>query len=253
MPVLKNGKLEELYDTKNLNKNFTNQPVLILAGGKGIRLRPMTLKTPKPLIKLGNKPIIQHILDKLELDGFRNIFISVNYLKNKFKIFQKKFQSKSELNITFLEENQPLGTAGCLFYLKNYDFEYLIIINGDIYYEHNLAELLRYHKKNKNDITISVRNYKNKIKYGAIELKKGKFADIKEKPTTDYVISVGIYVINKKIISKLKKPFYLDMTKLIKKENYKKSKVGIYEFKGLYHDIADITDLNNVKSLVQNA
>lgn len=252
IPIIKKGNLIGILPTKNLRKNIVSNPVLILAGGKGKRLRPATIKTPKPLLKIGGRSIIDHILSKLDRDGFRNIFISTNYLKQKFYRY-KNFKKNNNLNINLIEEKKPLGTAGSLFFLKKTDFENVLVVNGDIYFEERLNKVLNFHKNKKNDITICSRRYENKIKYGAIKLNNNKFIDIEEKPKSNYLINTGIYVIKKKLISDLKKPSYIDMPSFIKKNHKAKKKIGIYQFDGLWVDIANIADLQSTnKMLIEN-
>ena len=204
LPILEKKKLVSIVSTKNLKKHINPQPVLILAGGKGKRLRPATLKTPKPLINIGDRPILDHILLKLDRDGFQNIYLSTNYLKSKFKKY-RNFRPGSSLNINLIEEEKYLGTAGSLYYLKKLKFENLLIINGDVYFEENLNKITKFHINNKNDITICTKNYENKIKYGVIKIKNNKFEKIKEKPKSKYLINLGIYVIKKDILQNLNK------------------------------------------------
>lgn len=252
VPIIRNYKLIGLLRTKSLRKNIITSPVLILAGGKGKRLRPKTLYTPKPLLKIGGKSIIDHTLNKLDREGFQNIFISINYLKQKFYKY-KNSRLNNNLNINFLEEKKPLGTAGSLFYLKKIDFENILVINGDLYFQEKLKKVIDFHKNKKNDITICARKYTNKIKYGAIELQNNKFVDIKEKPKSNYLINVGIYIINKKLISNLSKPNPIDMTNFIKKNYKKNKKIGVFLFPGLWVDIATNNDLKDInKILIEN-
>ena len=143
-----------------------------MAGGFGKRLRPLTKNTPKPMIKVANKPIMQHILENAISQGFHNFYVSINYLKNKIERYFGD-GTKFGANISYIKENKPLGTAGSLYLLNNKDKLPIVVVNGDTVTDVNFKSLINYHKKNSSDFTIvtnlerkkaSNRCYRNKIK-----------------------------------------------------------------------------------------
>ena len=189
--------------------------IVIMAGGEGKRLLPLTLETPKPLLNINNRPIIDTIISRFIKYNFNNIFISLRYKSEKFiKYFSDN--KKYNANIKFLIEKKPLGTAGCLSLLNTKDIiEPVIVINGDVLSEINYNQLIDFHLKNKKAITLCVSEYINTIPFGIIKLNKGKISEIHEKPNNKYLINAGIYVINPEVIIKMKKNIKIDMTDLI--------------------------------------
>ncbi len=189
--------------------------IVIMAGGEGKRLLPLTLETPKPLLTINNRPIIDTIINRFIKYNFNNMFISLRYKSEKFiKYFSDN--KKYNANIKFLIENKPLGTAGCLSLLNTKDIiEPVIVINGDVLSEINFNQLIDFHLKNKKAITLCASEYINTIPFGIIKLNKGKISEIHEKPNNKYLINAGIYVINPEVIIKMKKNTKIDMTDLI--------------------------------------
>ena len=179
---------------------------VILAGGKGKRLKPYTLIMPKPLMPLGDKPILEIIIRNLSKNGFKRIFIAANYRADILKAFfgnGKKFGVKIEYSV----EKKELGTAGPIKLLKNLPNNFLVI-NGDILTDLNFKLLFKKHVSKKSLFTVCTTKRKHMINYGLIEIYKNKVKNFKEKPIHDFFVSMGIYVLNKnilKIIPKNKK------------------------------------------------
>ena len=214
------------YVIKNKHKNikkFSN-PFVIMAGGMGKRMRPLTNKVPKPMLILNGKPLLEHIIVKARDEGFINFYISVNYLSN--QILKYFLDGKHlSVNIKYIEEKKYLGTAGSLSYLKkikekiNHPF---IVCNADIYSDINFSEILKFHKKRKADATMGMRVYENSNLYGVIETRGYQIKNIIEKPTSYHKVNAGIYVIEPKLLSLLKEDkiksmidFFLEIPKKI--------------------------------------
>jgi len=184
-------------------------PVVIMAGGEGKRLRPLTDKIPKPMLKIGNKPLLEIIIEKLKKQGFKNFYISVNYQKEIIKKYFKN-SKKFGVNIKFIEEKQSLGTLGSLgIFFKSYKLKKpALVLNSDLYTNFNFKELINYHLKHKSKFTIVVRQYEVNIPYGLIEIKKNKITKMIEKPIINNHVNSGIYVLDadlKKYFIKIKK------------------------------------------------
>ncbi len=208
---------------KNIKKTKDKYPVIIMAGGKGERLEPFTSVLPKPLIPINDKTIIESIIDTFKDNNLNNFFISVNF---KGKIIKSYFDDLNKnYNIKFFEENKPLGTAGAIYFMKNKVKNNFFVTNSDIILNIDYNDLIEFHKKNKNIITIVVAAKEYIIPYGSCEINhKGFLVKIKEKPSYNFLVSTGLYLFNKKIFKLVKKNEKLEMDKLIDaaiKNNYK--------------------------------
>ena len=218
-----NGEIIEIVSIANLVKPklYPNQ-VVIMAGGLGTRLRPLTDTLPKPMLKVGSKPILQIILERFKQQGFRNIFLCVNY---KSHVIEEYFGdgSKYGLNITYKKKKKRMGTAGALSLIPNL-YEDFIVMNGDILTDINFSEMLNFHKQQKSDATMGIREYNIQIPYGVVHTEHSRIISIQEKPLHSFNVSAGIYILNKKILSLIPKDKFFDMPTLfetsLSKENY---------------------------------
>ena len=245
LPVLsKTKKLKKiLIDGKMNNLSFIhNNPFVVMAGGIGKRLMPLTKNIPKPMIKVANKPILQHIIDSASSNGFYNFYISVNYLKHKI---EKYFGdgNKFGVNISYIKESEPLGTAGSLSLLNTKNKLPIIVVNGDTITDVNFKNLIEYHNKNNSQFTIVTNLERQKRQIGVIETKSNKVIDLIEKPVVMTKINTGIYVMNKNVLKKIKKNRFLNMTDLIKKLIKKKIKVISFP---IYERWEDLGTKNNL-------
>ena len=248
LPVLsKTKKLKKILIGGEINDlNFIhNNPFVIMAGGIGKRLMPLTKNVPKPMIKVANKPIIQHIIDSASSNGFYNFYISVNYLKHKIEKYfgdGKKFG----VNISYIKENKPLGTAGSLALLNTKNKLPIIVVNGDTITDINFKSLIEYHNKNNSQFTIVTNLERKKRQIGVIETKSNKVIDLIEKPVVMTKINTGIYVINRSVIRQVKKNRFLNMDDLIKK-NIRKKRVISYPIYEKWEDIGTFPNLLKIR------
>ena len=166
----------KIFSQNTLEKK--NDPVLIMAGGFGKRLLPYTKNTPKPLLPVSGKPILEHIICRLRDEGFNNFYISTHYLANKIENHFKNGKSYN-INIRYIKEKKPLGTAGSLAYFANKKFSNLLVVNGDVLTNISLTKLLNYHKKLKASATIAVRRFFWQHPYGVINTKGVKIFPLK--------------------------------------------------------------------------
>ena len=217
----------DLHEHKSFKRKLTN-PVVIMAGGKGSRLDPFTRILPKPLIPIGDKAVIEIILDKFFIENdIRNFYLSLNH---KAKIIKSYFEELApEYNVEYVVEDKPLGTAGSMNLLNKKFSEPVIVTNCDIIIDCDYASFVDFHKDKGFDLTIAVSLKKYKIPYGICEIETGgNLMKINEKPEYDYLVNVGMYVINPSAIDLIPKDKYFDMTDfidIIKKEG---GKVGVY-------------------------
>lgn len=241
--VNKKRQILGLYSWNNLeDKIQIDNTIIIMAGGFGKRLRPLTNKIPKPMLKIGGKPILEHLLFHLKSEGARNIIITVHYKSNQIKTYFKDGK-KYGLNIKYLKEDKPMGTAGFLKKLSNLNKPF-IVINGDIVCNINLKEFIKHHKTNDAYATMAVRTINNTNPYGVIKTRGGKIVEIIEKPTQTLNINAGIYLFNNLIIKFMKKKIKakLDMNELFNHLNKNKKKVIAFP---LYEKWQDVGTMKN--------
>ena len=239
--------LETIHET--IKTPTIENPVILMAGGYGKRLHPLTHETPKPLLKVGSEPILETIIKQLADFGFYNFFISTHY---KSKMISDYFKDGSKLNvkIDYIHEKEPMGTAGTLTLLPE-EFSKLpiILMNGDLATELDFKSLLRNHNESNSSITICVVEYDFQVPYGVIEMKKSKVKNIVEKPTHKFFVNAGIYIINPEVIAEFKDPSYLDMTDLLKDRIEKGNGINIFPLYEKWIDIGRITELNKANNL----
>ena len=209
------------------NNNLSNVPVLIMAGGRGSRLKQFTNYFPKPLVPVEDVTAVEHIINNFSKFGTKNFYMSVFYKKNLIKSYLKENKIK---NIKFLEEKEPLGTAGSLSLLKNKIKNDFFLINCDSILSINYEKFYDFHKKNNFHITLVAASKNFKISYGACEINKknGQLIKIKEKPNLNYLVSVGLYLIKPKVLKALKNKKPLEMDQLITKIKNRGGKIGVF-------------------------
>lgn len=214
---------------------------IILAGGKGIRLKPYTFTLPKPLIPLGEMPILEIVIRQLKRDGFDNIVISVGYLKELIVAFLGSGK-KWGVNVCYSSEDKPLGTAGPLALIENLEDNFLVI-NGDTLTTLDYRKLWLSHVRHKSLATITTMAREMQVDFGVIESdKKNIFKNYIEKPKYSFNVSIGVNVFNKQIAQYIKPNHYIDLPHLILKLKSRGEKVMSYPFCGRWLDIGRIGD-----------
>lgn len=196
-----------------LHNEFKDHWVVLMAGGLGTRLRPLTETVPKPMIEVCGKPIMEIILERFIKMGFSNFYISVNY---KAHVIKSHFQDglKWGANIRYLEEKDRLGTAGALRLIPEAPTNPLIVMNGDLLTNLNFEHLLRYHQDHNCMATMCLRSYSVEVPYGVVHIEDHRLVGLQEKPTHDHFINAGIYVLNPEALQLIPSEGYFDMTSL---------------------------------------
>lgn len=230
-----------------LEKVRVNNHVVIMAGGKGKRLRPLTENCPKPMLEVNGKPMLEIILEKCINSGFHNFIFSVNYKKDKIINYFRN-GSDWDVNIDYLNEEEPLGTAGSLSLLKKKFDEPLIVMNGDILTNFDINQALKFHIKNNAFSTIAVREYNVDIPFGVLEAQDINLVSFKEKPTYSYLINAGLYVLDPKILSFLKKGEYIDMPDLLEKVKKDNKRIIVCPIFENWMDIGRSSTLNEARN-----
>ena len=246
IPIIdKDGKVIDIVLLRELikiTKNYEN-PVLIMAGGIGSRLMPFTENCPKPMLRVGEKPILEILLERLIENGFRNFYISVNYLKEQI-IDYFNDGKKWNVNIRYLKEKKRLGTAGSLSLLPKNLKEPFIVMNGDILTKFNIYQLLDFHKKNHSFATICAREYEFKVPFGVIESNGIELREIVEKPTYKSFVNAGVYMFDPQVLKIIKSNESLDMPELIERIRNLKKKINVCPIHEYWIDIGRHETLN---------
>ncbi len=216
LPVLdEKGLIIKLLISKSIsNKKKLPNSVVIMAGGLGNRLRPHTKNCPKPMLEVNGKPILEIVIENCIKNGFKEFFLSVNYLK---EIIYKYFKdgSKWGINIHYLEENEPLGTAGSLSLLPKNLKHQILVMNGDVLTKFNLQKLLEFHNHHNAFATLSVREYLMKVPFGVVETDGVDVKGMTEKPSYKKNVNAGVYVLDISVLKFLNKNERLDMPELL--------------------------------------
>lgn len=248
LPLLsEKGSLKKIFFRDELGiipNDIINTPVIIMAGGKGERLRPLTLNTPKPMLKINGKPMLQLVIDNLKLYGFHKFIISVNYKANLIKkYFQKNVDQ--EASVSFIHEKKRLGTIGALTLLKESKFKNILVINADVMTGINYNSMLSFHFKNKADMTIGVKKISKKIDYGVVINKNNRVSNFQEKPEISFDVCAGVYVIKEDLIKLIPRDTYYDINQLILKSLNNKKILKSFQIFENWSDIGNMKDYNS--------
>lgn len=211
------GLVVDLVLFKDLTyKRIKDNPVVLMAGGLGMRLRPLTDQCPKPLLKVGNKPILETILGNFIESGFRKFYFAVNY---KAEMIEKYFGDGSQygVQIQYIYEKKPMGTAGALSLIYEKISVPILVMNGDILTKVDFNQLLKYHKNSDALATMAVREYNFQIPYGVIHINSNQIINIQEKPVHTSFVNAGIYVLSPEALSRVDKKEFFDMPNLFQK------------------------------------
>ena len=202
-------------------------PVVIMAGGSGTRLEPFTKVLPKPLIPVGEKPVIDHIIDRFRAYGVCEFYLTIHHMS---KILRAYFEEKCpDYSIGFAEEDEPRGTAGSLTLLKDKLDKPFFVSNCDIIIEADYTDIYRFHTKNSYDITLVASAKQFNISYGICELNgSGSLKRIREKPEYNYLVNTGLYVLNPDVIGLIPDDKLFHITHLMEKVIKNKGAIGVY-------------------------
>lgn len=231
----------ELDDFINNNENEKENYVLIMAGGLGTRLKPLTDEIPKPMLKVGGRPILEIIIEQFREKGFKNILLSVNY---KSEIIENYFMDGKEfgVNIKYIKENKRMGTAGAIRLAKEYLDKPFFVINGDILTNVNFESMFQFHHENDFAMTIGSRIYEMQVPYGVINTDEACITSLEEKPVIRFNVNGGIYFLSPDVISFIPKDQFFDITELINLLINDEKKIGSFPIHEYWMDIGKIED-----------
>ena len=216
IPVLdeQDRVVELLLLQELLNPQQLSNAVVIMAGGKGTRLRPYTESCPKPMLPVGDQPILEILLEQCIASGFRTFYFSVNYLKEQI-IEYFADGSRWGVSINYLVENEPLGTAGSLQLLPDSLTEPLLVLNGDVLTRLDPSQLLHFHSEHHAKATLCVREHELTVPFGVVQTNGVELADFDEKPTYRNQVNAGVYVIDPQLLTLLRPHQFTDMPSLL--------------------------------------
>ena len=234
MPVLQDGELVEVYTWEDLfgkssepQKKLIDLPVVIMAGGKGTRLKPITNVIPKPLVPVGDKTILEVIMDQFEGIGCHKFYMSVNYKADMMKYYLSQLDHKYD--IEFFMEDKPLGTIGSVSLLKGKITTSFFVSNCDSINEQDYRDVYDYHVSNHNDLTIVTMVKTFKIPYGVIETgEDGLMTALSEKPELTYQVNTGVYILNPSCIEEIPEGEFFHITHLMEKIKARGGRVGCF-------------------------
>lgn len=226
-------------DTADADRPKINLPVIIMAGGKGTRLKPLTNVIPKPLIPVGEKTILEEIMNQFESIGCSKFYMSVNYKVDMMKFYLS--QLDHQYDIEFFQEDKPLGTIGSVSLLKGRISSPFIVSNCDIVIDQDYRDVYDYHVNNNNDITLVTAVKSNRIPYGVIETgEDGLMVGLREKPETTFMFNTGVYILNPELIDEIPEGEMFHITDLIEKVKARGGRVGCFPVsEHAWHDMGE--------------
>lgn len=248
MPILdKQGELADIIFWDDISADQSlgvrekfSLPVIIMAGGQGSRLRPLTNVLPKPLIPIGEQTMMEDIMDRFVDCGCRDFYISVNYKADFIRRYFDNLE-KPQYNIEYFQEDKPLGTAGSLHLLKDRINSTFFVSNCDIIIDEDYSEILNYHRENGNEISVVAAIKNISIPYGTLETgEQGLLKDIHEKPEVTFKINTGMYILEPSLINEIPEDEFYHITFLIEKLVKEGRKVGVFPInEGSWTDIGN--------------
>ncbi|WCE29848.1 nucleotidyltransferase family protein [Vibrio sp. SCSIO 43137] len=250
VPILKEKKVVGLETLHGIgSKTKYKNPVFIMAGGFGTRLRPLTDTCPKPMLKIGGKPMLETVIRSFIKAGFSNFYISTHYMPEQIQDYFGD-GSSLEVSISYVYEDTPLGTGGALGLLPDDLPEGLplIMMNGDILTKVDFKRLLEFHLDNDADATMCVREYDYQIPYGVINGEGNKITSMVEKPIQRFFVNAGIYVVSPEVIQSVPRNHAIDMPTLLEQHMEKREKVLMFPIHEYWLDIGRMDDFNRAQT-----
>lgn len=252
VPIL-NDK-NQIVDIVNFRTRSTIIPVdaLLMAGGEGKRLRPLTDYTPKPLLKVGGKPIIEYNIERLTHVGVKEIYLSINYLGEQLEAYFGNGKNKN-LNIRYVKESKPLGTIGSILLVENFFHDDILVMNSDLLTNIDFADFYRTYKAANADMAVAATTYSVDIPYAVLETDaEYQVRSLKEKPRYTYFSNAGIYLLKKKTLELIPKDSFFDITDLMERILEMDQKLITYQINGYWLDIGKHEDFEKAQEDIKH-
>jgi len=252
VPIVNDNHI--IVDILNFRLQSTIIPAdaVLMAGGEGKRLRPLTETTPKPLLKVGEKPIIEYNIDRLQKVGIKNVNLSINYLGNQLVDYFGDGADRN-LNIRYVRENKPLGTIGSILLVENFEHEDILVMNSDLLTNIDYADFFKTYKDSEADMAVAATSYQVDIPYGVLEVNELNIVkSLKEKPRYTYFSNAGIYIIKKDLLKMIPEDEFFDITDLINRIIEMNLKLITYPINGYWLDIGKHEDFKKAQEDIKH-
>lgn len=246
VPVVdENHKIVNIINFRNI-RSYLPIDAVIMAGGKGQRLRPLTNDTPKPLLKVGDKAIMEHNLDRLALYGIDDFWVSVKYLGEQIENHFGKGNDRN-IKIEYVWEKEPLGTIGAVSKIKNFEHDYVLVTNSDLLTNIDYEQFFLEFIKQGADLAVLTIPYQVNIPYAVLETSNGAVKSFKEKPTYTYYSNGGIYLMKREMLSYIPNESFFNATDLMEELIKNNLKVISYPFVGYWLDVGKHDDFEKAQ------
>ena len=251
LPMLSADK--KMTDLVDLEKTSSLLPLecMIMAGGRGKRLSPLTDTIPKPMLPLGGKPIIEHNIDRLISFGIKKFYISVKYLGEQIEEYFGDGSDKG-IKIEYIWENEPLGTAGALSLIEDYKTDRILLMNSDLFTNIDFEDLYLDMVRNEADMVVASTEYKIDVPYAVFETDGQRVVNFQEKPSYIYQSNAGIYILNKGLVKQIPKNKFYDITELMEKLVEEGGKLNFSPIRGYWIDIGKPVDYKQAQEFVKH-
>jgi dTDP-glucose pyrophosphorylase len=251
IPVLDHADVVINVINFRLIKSYLPLDAVIMAGGRGQRLMPLTEKTPKPLLRVGNQSIMEHNLDRLVMFGIDDFWISVKYLGEQIKNYFGDGKQKN-INIEYVWETEPLGTIGAVSKISNFKHDYILVTNSDLLTNIDYEQFYLEFIKEEADLAILTIPYNVNIPYAVLETDNGKVKSFREKPTYIYYSNGGVYLLKRKLLDFIPKNTFYNATDLIEVLIQNNKKVISFPFSGYWLDVGRHEELEKAQNDINN-
>lgn len=244
----------QIVDIINFRETSTIIPVdaVLMAGGEGKRLRPLTENTPKPLLKVGDKPIIEYNIDRLSKVGIKNINLSINYLGEQLEAYFGDGSAK-KINIKYVREDKPLGTIGSILLVEHFEHDDLIVMNSDLLTNIDFSDFYKMYKRSNADMAVAATSYSVDIPYAVLEVNdSNKVKSLKEKPRYTYYSNAGIYILKKELLKMIPQNTFFDITDLMDKILEMNLNLVTYPINGYWLDIGKHDDFKKAQEDIKH-
>ncbi len=219
---------------------------MLMAGGEGTRLRPLTYTTPKPLLHIGEKPIIEYNIDRLNAYGVHHLTISIKYLGHQIREYFKDGQNK-KMSIRYVEEDQPLGTIGAVRLVPEFSNEYILVMNSDLLTDIDFEDMFFELIAQQGDMIVATTSYDVNIPYGVLETTGELVHALREKPTYTYYCNAGIYIFKKDVIDLIPEETFFNATDLMERIVEQGGRLLHYPIRGYWLDIGKMNDFEKAQ------
>ncbi len=236
------GAFDELVQS-----SVRENKVVLMAGGLGTRLYPLTADCPKPMLRVGNKPLLEIILENFIEHGFRSFYVSVNFMADTVKAYFGD-GSRWGAEIRYLQEDQKLGTAGSLSLLPETPTAPLFVMNGDLLTKVNFSQLLDFHSSHNASATMCVREYDFQVPYGVVKMDHHRIVGIDEKPVHKFFVNAGIYVLEPEALGVIPPRTYFDMPELFEKLSAGSKETAAFPIREYWLDIGRVSDYDQANT-----